>query len=99
MINPLTALKAASAGQKIAIGLGILLLVFVAIKSVQYFIDQNNQAQREVGTLETVNTINKGALENAQNANEAAHNVRNNDDARLAECLRSSRTPENCDKR
>lgn len=95
----LTALKAAGAGKKIAIGLAAVIAIGIIVTSIRYLIDENNAAQRQVGTLETVNTINKGAIENAQNANEAAHNVRSNDDDRLAECLRTSRTPENCDKR
>ena len=55
--------------------------------------DKNNQAigaavQREGDLRETV--------ERVEYANKAAENVRRDDDAMRAECLRSARNPENC---
>lgn len=98
MINPLTAIKLASKGKKVAIGVAILIGSIILVITVKHFIDENNKAQRRVGTLETVNTINKGAIENVKKSNEAATNVNTNSDARYNECLQSSRTPENCSK-
>ena len=55
--------------------------------------DKNNQAigaavQREGDLRETV--------ERVEHANKAAENVRRDDDAMRAECLRNARNPENC---
>lgn len=92
----LAALKALSGGKKLALALGACLLVFAGVKIVQHFIDANNTAHRDLGAITITNTALTKTLERTEKANEAAETIVHDDDARRANCLRHSRTPDNC---
>lgn len=92
----MTWFKGLDLAAKLGIGLMILAVVAVAIVAINHFTDSAFDAAEESGAANVRVEVAEKGLSNVENANEAAAEVRRDPVLRNADCLRDSRTPENC---
>lgn len=95
-MDPITAFAALSKGKKIATVLGIAIAVMLAIIAIIHFIDNAFTAAEDAGAAKVTNENLQTTITRTKEANNAEENIRNDADAAYANCLRHSRTPENC---
>lgn len=81
---------------KLGIGLMILAVVAVAIVTINHFTTSAFDAAEETGAANVRVIVAEEGMSNVENANEAAAEVKRDPVVRNADCLRDSRTPENC---
>ena len=81
---------------KFALGLIVILFLVSLVMIGRHFVNTAfNRAEEKGASGVRADSAEKG-LSNVENANKAAGDVARDDDARRAECLHDSRTPENC---
>lgn len=81
---------------KLGVGLMILAVIAVAIVTINHFTDRAFEAAEETGAANVRVIVAEKGMSNVENANEAAAEVKHDPVVRNADCLRDSRTPENC---
>ncbi len=81
---------------KLGIGLIILAVVAVAVLTINHFTNRAFDAAEETGAANVRVIVAEEGMSNVENANEAAAEVKRDPFVRNADCLRDSRTPENC---
>lgn len=80
------------------LGIGFIILVFIAalFVAVKTFVSGAFDASEEKGAATVRAEVAEKGMSNVETANEAAAKVRSDPVVRNADCLRDSRTPENC---
>lgn len=81
---------------KAGVGLMVLAVVAVAIVTVNHFTDSAFEAAEETGAANVRVIVAEKGMSNVENANKAAAEVKRDAVVRNADCVRDSRTPENC---
>jgi hypothetical protein len=81
---------------KLSVVLTALALVAIAVATVNHFVDVAFQSAKEAGAANVRAIVAEEGMSNVKNANEAAAEVRSDPVVRNADCVRDSRTPENC---
>jgi hypothetical protein len=81
---------------KLGVVLMALALVGIAVATVNHFVDVAFQSAEETGAANVRAIVAEEGMSNVKNANEAAAEVRSDPVVRNADCVRDSRTPENC---
>lgn len=81
---------------KLSVVLTALALVAIAVATVNHFVDVAFQSAEETGAANVRAIVAEEGMSNVKNANEAAAEVRSDPVVRNADCVRDSRTPENC---
>lgn len=79
-------------------GIWLALALAAACGGVAYWLDARQDAAREQGAAQQREADLRETLERTENANKARDDVRSNDAARHAQCLRTARTPANCER-
>lgn len=77
-------------------GIGIVLLIAFVILRLTAAEKADDRANQQAGATAQREADLQATVENVRKADEAAETVRRDPVARNAECLRNSRTPENC---
>lgn len=86
-------------GQKIAIGLIVLLFIAALIIIANNWFDETLDRAEEKGAGAAVQAGQDLTLDNVEKANEATIEIeRDVDGAKYRECLRGTRTPGNCER-
>lgn len=86
-------------GQKIALGVVVLLLIGAVIVIANSWFDKTLDRAEEKGAGAAIQAGQDLTLENVGKANEATDKIeRDVDSARYLECLRGTRTPRNCER-
>lgn len=88
--------KALPLAQKIGIGMLVLVFIVTAIAIGNHFIDRAFDSAEGHGATKSAAQAAEKGLSNVESANRAAERVSRNPVVRDADCLRHSRTPENC---
>ena len=81
---------------RLGVVLTILALVVIAVSTINHFTDSAFQSAEDTGAANVRAVVAEEGMSNAQIANEAANEVRSDPVVRHTDCLRDSRTPENC---
>jgi hypothetical protein len=81
---------------KLSVVLTALALVGIAVATVNHFVDVAFQSAEETGAANVRAIVAEEGMSNVKNANEAAAEVRSDPVVRHTDCVRDSRTPENC---
>jgi riboflavin synthase len=81
---------------KLSVVLTALALVAIAVATINHFIDVAFQSAEETGAANVRVIVAEEGMSNVKNANEAAAEVKRDPVLRHTDCVRDSRTPENC---
>lgn len=95
-MDPITAFKALTTGKKLlAIG-GIVLVIALLIFAISRFIDNAFDAAEQAGAAKVRAETLETTITRTEEANNAEDTIRNDPAAARDNCVRHSRTPENC---
>lgn len=81
---------------KLGVGLMIVAAIAVAILTINHFTDRAFDASEDKGAANVRVIVAEKGMSNVENANKAAAEVSRDPVVRNADCVRDSRTPENC---
>lgn len=92
----LTLLRQSRAAQIAAIVIACGLLALTVDRCTRHAIDRGQESAAEAGRQQRRADELQETIRQTERANNAAETIRRDPDARRADCLRDSRTPENC---
>ncbi len=81
---------------KLGVGLVAFVLIAALFVAVKTFVSGAFEASEEKGAATVRAEVAEKGMSNVENANKAAAQVHSDPVIRNADCLRDSRTPENC---
>jgi len=81
---------------KFGVVLTTLALAAIAVTTINHFVDNAFQSAEETGAANVRVIVAEEGMSNVKNANEAAAEVKRDPVLRHTDCVRDSRTPENC---
>ncbi len=88
--------KGLGVAAKLGVVAMLLGVVAIAVLTVNHFTDRAFESAEETGAANVRVIVAEKGMSNVENANEAAAEVKRDPVVRNADCLRDSRTPENC---